>query len=334
MPTTALYDLADRFYTLAPWEILEEIDLIRLIHPDTGESGCISIMGRQGQHQCLALYLGDEALHRFNLMQEDDPDDPAVPELDSLGLILETRQLQASFGVRAELRADELALIKKHGRKYRGDNWPMFRSFKPGYAPGPPDDAEILWLTIALEQMLTVFPSLTSDGSSTFRQTAEGFETLTRVFENGAWRSKWTEHDGRTHEWATPEPSELLLEKIRRQEKLVEIDCHFQLLTTPVGRPGTAVFPYLAISVEPESGFILGVELLSCEKQSHAELIASVPDVFLKQWDKAGIRPASIRVSTITTYSMLEITADRLNTPMRRAGRLPSIDRVMRELPL
>ncbi len=333
MPTTTIYDLADRLYAHVPWELLEEIDLIRVIHPVTGESGYISIMGSQGQHHCLALYLGEEALRRFNLMQEDDPDDPAVPELDSVSLILETRQLQAAFGSRPELRKDELADIKKLGRKYRGDNWPMFRSFKPGCAPGPLDDAEILWLTTALEQFLEVFPTLKSKGAHTFRQIDGIFETLTRVFENGAWRSTWTEHDGFSHEWPTPEPSVLLIEKIRRQEKLADIDCHFQLIPTPIGRPQSAVFPYLAISVEPESGFILGMEMLSVEKQSYAELIASVPDVFLKQWAKAGIRPASIRVSTITTYSMLELAAADLNTPMRRADRLSSIERVMRELP-
>jgi hypothetical protein len=333
MPTTTLFDLADRLHALAPWEMLEETDLIRVIHPVTGESGYISIMGSIGRHRCLAIYLGEEALRRFNLMQEDDPSDPAVPQTDSLGLILETRQLQLSFGTRPELRKDELATIKQLGRKYRGDNWPMFRSFKPGYAPGAPDESEILWLSTAIEQFLTVFPALTAGETSTFREIDGAFEVLTRRFDNGAWQSTWTEIETRSHEWTTPQPSGDLVEKIKRHESLIDIDCHFQLVPTSIGRPGSAVYPYLAISVEPKSGFILGMELLSVEKQSFEQLINSVPDVFLRQWDKAGIRPASIRVCTITTYSMLEIAAADLNTPMRRAGRLPSIERVMRELP-
>lgn len=333
MPIATLYDLADRFYDLAPWEVLEECDLIRVIQPVTGESGYISVMGAGGEHCCLALYLGEAALRRFNLMQQDDPFDPAVPELDSLGLVLETRQLQAAFGLRAELRKDELAEIKKLGRKYRGDNWPMFRSFKAGYAPGPLDEAESLWLTTALEQFLEVFPKLEPDRYRTTRVREDEVEILTRRFESGAWQTIWSELDCFSYEWATPEPSELLLEKIRRQERLVDIDCHYQVLPTPVGGPQSAFFPYLAISVERDSGFILGIDMLSVESQSHAELVASVPDVFLRQWDKSGIRPASIRVSTITTYSMLEIAAADLNTPMRRAQRLPAIERVLRELP-
>ncbi|MEO7101335.1 MAG: hypothetical protein ABI162_18435 [Luteolibacter sp.] len=331
MSIATLYHLADQLFTQAPWDTLEETDLIRIVHPVTGESGYISIMGAIGQHYCLTLYIGDEALRRYNLMQSDDPADPGIPETDQIGLILETRQLQAAFGPRSELRKDELAEIKKLGRKYRGENWPMFRSFKPGCVPGPLDAEGVLWLSTAIEQFLAVFPTLVP--GCTFRLTDGEFEMLTRQRDKGEWHSIWAEHDGRCHEWATPAPSEIMIEKVKRHTRLVDIDCHFQLLPAPIGRPESAVYPYLAITAEPKSGYILGMEMLSVEKQSYESLIASVPDVFLRQWEKAGIRPASIRVSTITSYSMLEIAAADLNTPMRRATHLAAIDQLMRELP-
>ncbi len=336
MSTPALYDLASQLYHLEPWEELEEIDLIRIVHPSTGEIGHISIMGSHGEHRALALYIGYEALGRFNLMQDDDPFDPAFPELDRMSLLFETRQVQLSFGRRDELHSYELAAINKTGKKYRGDNWPMFRSFKPGYVPGALDDADIFWLTTAIEQFLVVFPQLESEGPclTTFRIEHDACDILTRSFKNGVWHTTWTEHEDFSYEWATPSPSEFLIEKIKRQQRLVDIDCHFQILPTPIGSAGSATFPYLAISVEPKSGFILGMELLSVENQTFKELVASVPDIFLRQWDKACIRPASIRVKTITTYSMLEIAAEDLNTPIRRFPSLPSIDRVMSELPI
>lgn len=335
MSTPALHDLARKFYDLAPWEIWEETDLIRLIHPQTGETAHISVMGQNGQHFALALYIGYEALHRFNLMQEDDPSDPALPEEDSVSLMLETRQLQLCFGSRDELTSDERSAIKKLGLKYRGENWPMFRSFKPGYAPGALDEAEIVWLTLALEQFLQLAPEWDEPPVMTFRSSEDGdFDILTRIYQNGTWQSTWTEHDGTSFEWPTPEPSDLLIEKIKQHKKLVDLDCHFQLLTALIGPKGRAIFPYIAISVDAKSGFILGMELLSVEKQTHKELIASVPDVFLKQWDKASIRPSSIRVRSITTYSMLEIAAADLNTPLRRAKKLPSIEQILESLPI
>lgn len=334
MSTPALHDLARAFYDLAPWEIWEETDLIRLIHPQTGETAHISIMGQNGQHFALALYIGYEAFRRFNLMQEDDPVYPSIPEEDSIGLMLETRQLQLSFGSRSELMPDELNSIKKLGLNYREENWPMFRSFKPGYAPCSLDDAEIVWLTLALEQFLELAPQWKKPPVETFRFVNDTCDILTRICNDGTWQSTWTEDLSIAFEWPTPEPSELLIEKIKQHHHLVDIECHFQLLTALIGPKSKAIFPYIAISVDAKSGFILGMELLSVEKQTHQELIDSVPDVFLKQWDKAGIRPASIRVRSITSYSMLEITADDLNTPLRRANILPNIDHVLDNLPI
>lgn len=337
MPDAPLYDLADRLYQLAPWEAVEEDQLIRLIHPETGESGYISIMGALGTHRCLAVYLGEEALHRFNLMQEDDPDDPAVPRDDSLMLMLETRQIQLSFEQRSELRKDELAEIKRLGRKYRGACWPAFRSFHPGRAPGPLGKSDAVWLSHAVTQFLAVFPALAADSCAHFRLVPGSDESdiLTRECVAGSWRSVWTPFDGRSFEYPTPAPDPALLREITGIDRLVDVECHFTLIPNPVGpHRGDAVFPYLAITADAKSGMVLGAELLSVEKQTHARLVASVPDVFLRQWKKAGIRPASVRVATITTYSMLEIAAADLNTPMRRGDRLPVIDRLMSTMPL
>ena len=129
--TTRLYDLADQLYHLAPWAWMTEDQIIGIRHPETGEFAYISIMGALGSHLCLALYLGDEALHRFNLMQREDPCDPSFPQQDSLGLVLETRQLQVAFGSRQDLGKHEIASIKSLGRKYRGENWPSMRSYFP-----------------------------------------------------------------------------------------------------------------------------------------------------------------------------------------------------------
>ena len=334
MPASDLYDLADRLYQTAPWNWMEESQIIRVIHPDTGESGHLSVMGSGGEHVCLAVYLGEDALRRFHLMQSDDPCDPEIPQADHVHLILESRQLQCAFGIRAQLQKSELAEIKQLGRKYRGDNWPMFRSFRPGYAPGPVDDAEAVWLGHAIEQLLEVAPALELDPLGNARLDGDELDILTREFQAGTWQSTWTELDCRSHEWTTPEPDPVLLNKVKSHERLLDLECAFQLVPNPVGpTPRAAVFPYFAITADAKTGLVLGMEILSVEKQSHAELIASAPDVFLRQWDKAGIRPASIRVATITTYSMLEIAAAELNTPMRRGDRLPGIDRMMREMP-
>jgi len=109
MPTAALYDLADELYRLAPWQWMYEDQLIGLRHPVTGELAQISIMGISGEHLCLALYLGEEALHRFNFSHNELPEDEELPLDDALMLILESRQLQVSFDGRNQLAKSDLA---------------------------------------------------------------------------------------------------------------------------------------------------------------------------------------------------------------------------------
>ena len=337
MASTHLFELADQLYLQAPWQWMSEDQVIGLRHPETGELAYISIMGEIGNHRCLALYLGQEALRRFNLLQCEDPFDPAFPEDDSIGLILETRQLQLVFESRAQLARHEHVAIKKAGRKYRGDNWPAFRSFRPGYAPGPLNAEETLWLTLAIEQLMIVAPSLKDDACAYFRLDEQSGESdsLTRACIAGVWQTTWTPFDGYAFEFPTPDGDPALIAKIATLEQLTDVECAFKLVPSPVGSdPSAMLFPYFVISAEVATGRILGVELLSVEKQSYAELIASIPNIFMRQWDRLGIRPASIRVATITSYSMLETIAAALNTPMRRHDRLPAIDRFLENLPL
>jgi len=174
-----LYDLADELNCLGPWNWMDEVQLIALRHPTSGEMAYLSVMGAAGEHRSLTLYLGEEALHRFNLIHEAEFMDIKLSEADLTGLILEARQLQVSFETRRTLEKVDLDQIKKLGRKYRGEEWPMFRSFRPGRAPGPVDDLEIDWLIHGLTQILDVATRLA-------RGTVEDSRSTTPVPDSGA----------------------------------------------------------------------------------------------------------------------------------------------------
>jgi hypothetical protein len=60
-----LYEAADRIKELAPWEWMEESDVFGVQDPDSGEIGFVSIMGLLGEHVCVGVYLGVNALHQF-----------------------------------------------------------------------------------------------------------------------------------------------------------------------------------------------------------------------------------------------------------------------------
>jgi hypothetical protein len=315
MPTSHLYDLADQLYVLEPWNWMMESQLIYLRHPETNELGYISIMGQVGAHLCLALYIGTEALHRFNLIHDEQRDE--VQESDTLALILESRQLQISFNTRPELLASDLATIKRLNRKYRGNNWPMFRSFHPGCNPDSLSESDAVWMTHAIEQLLHVAPLLKDDPFGDRREAEVGTKTLTREQINGVWQSTWTRSDNALYEFPTPAPEPLLATKVAEHPTGPHIECDFPLVPQALkGDDKKLYYPYIAISVEPHQGFILGLEMLTMQKQSLEVMKASAPNLFLRQWDKHNFRPASISVSTQTSYALLLKTAEALKIPL------------------
>lgn len=113
-----LYDLAEEFYRLAPWGWMDEGSLIALRHPSSGEVAYLSVTGTLGDHLSLTLYVGEEALHRFNLIHAAEILDIPLSEADIVGLIVEARQLQVSFGKRPRLEKADLAQIKSLERTF------------------------------------------------------------------------------------------------------------------------------------------------------------------------------------------------------------------------
>ncbi len=327
MATNQLYDLADELYRQAPWEWMYEYEIIGLRHPVTGELAHISIMGSNGGHLCLALYLGEESLHRLNLIHgEASERDDLLPE-DVMSLILESRQLQVVFEYRNQLSKSDLAEIKKLGRKYKGGNFPQFRSFQPGRCPARINDEEEDWLVHALTQIMEIIPDLESGQIVYKLDGEEGSESLVRECHEGVWRNTWLPTDTRLFQFPTPEPDAALVKKVTGYPSRAEVQCQFQIIPSPVGASSeNAIFPYATLSVNADSGFVFGMELLSVEKQSFQKLIASVPDHFLHQWDRHQVCPASLHVATLGSYALLEKTAAALGVSLVLENELPALN--------
>lgn len=320
--TPTAYEFADRLFQLAPWDWMEETQLIAIEEPETGRRDHISIMGAIGTHQSLAVYLGSEARRRFNLIQAER----GLPQEDILTLIIDTPQLQCSVTRRGDLFKSELAAIKQAGRKYRGENWPSFRAFRPGHCPLIASEREVQWLCTAIEQVIEIAPTLNFTGGTQRFENGRA-EILTRCLLNGEWRMDWTEDDLSLFVFPQPEPDASMVVKVRDQANELPLEVLFQQLPNPIGKSReNSVFPYLILAVDPRSHFVLGCKLLSVEKQSHDDLIASIPNELLRICNDRAIRPSAIHVASPATHALLATTAAALGIRCDLKDRLPALD--------
>ena len=217
------------------------------------------------------------------------------------------------------------------GRKYRGENWPAFRSFHPGRAPGQLSANDAVWLAHAIEQLVQVAPILNDDPFGDYRAGANGeTEILTRELRDGKWETTWTPFDKQLFEFPTPAAGSFIATKVAGHSSLLDIECHFQLIPSPgTGNDQQRYFPYLVLSVDARSGFVFGIEVVNVENQSHDSLIASIPDCFLRQWDRHGIRPSALHCASQSTHALLEKTAGVLHVPLHRQSQLPALDEAL-----
>ena len=132
-----LYDAAFRYKKVKIWKKLwdSEVFAVKL---KSGETGYVCIMGRNGEYNALALYIGQEGFESYWRMA--DMERYSGSELKNHELLLQQKCLQVALENKEDLRPDEVdevrAYAKKNGIRLSGKNaFPQFIKFEPGYHP-------------------------------------------------------------------------------------------------------------------------------------------------------------------------------------------------------
>lgn len=318
-----LYEAAMRVKELAPWEWMAEDDLFGVQDPETDELGFASVMGALGEHYAVAVYLGPQALYDFLAIEEAGDAMPAES-------ILEVPQLQASFEDRNILRDEDRQVIKQLGLKFRGRNaWPMFRSYRPGYFPWYLEADEARFLAVALEQVLDVAPR--------FREDPALLETddecyLMRIARRKGKKLAWEDC---VMEVPPPErpPINLmmdvpLLEKLKQSPQSgSRIEMDFFMFPVPFQEEKGARphFAYMLLTVEAQSGFVLGSELLNPDPTLES-MWGQVPLYAVRHFASLGIVPQEVVVRSGLLFRLLESLVEELHFNLKPSRRLRMLD--------
>ena len=137
MTRDKLYDAAFRYKKAKIWKKLwdSEIFAVKL---KSGETGYVCIMGRNGEYNALALYIGQEGFESYRRMA--DMEQYSGSELKNHELMLQQQCLQVALENKEDLLPEEVdevrAYAKKKGIRLSGKNaFPQFIKFEPGFHP-------------------------------------------------------------------------------------------------------------------------------------------------------------------------------------------------------
>jgi hypothetical protein len=319
-----LYDAASKVKEVAPWEWMAEDIVFGVRNPETAEPGFVSVMGALGEHYAIAVYLGPKGLYGLWAIEAEGGSGP--PET-----ILETPQLQASWEDRNTLRTQDREIIKELGLKFRGRNaWSMFRSYRPGYAPWFLEAGEARFLAHVLEQVPDVTLRFRED-PALLLEPPDDETYLVRVPRRRGETLTWRDELVRV---PPPEPAPIqitldtqllaLLQARPPGRYVAETDLFLFSSYIQEGKE-RPVFPYVVMTTEAQSGFVLGTDLLTVET-SLEELWGQVPTRVLGHFAKMDAPPREVRVRSPLLFQLLQPLAEELHFMLREAKRLPSLD--------
>ena len=327
-----LYELAVKLKALEPWEWMDEQDIFGVQNPENGEIGFVSIMGMLGEHLSMCVYLGAEGLHGYW-----DMSDPITDLENNPFAMFEVPQLQVSFEDREMLEKQDRDIIKKLGLKFRGNqNYPLFRSIKPGFMPYFVESEESRFLIYAMEQTLAMLPRFYDEEYLLPNPDEELI--LVRVPEQQNGNLVWRDEIKPIPPPETPEiVFEIPVKLIDDQKKapqskglVLEIDLFYAPM--PVGEKGKRPFiPKMLLITEAKRGLILGCELIKPE-ETIPESIAKVPLHLIENLLKLKERPSEIHVSSGLLFEAFKTFTQQINVKLCQVDMLPTMDEAKESL--
>ena len=319
-----LYKIALRYRDLKPWGFLGDDTLFGVKDPVTGQIGYCCVLGTLGEVFGLCIYRGSEGLNFYQRLQSGDltPEDDDVFTMQNALLI--------EFIDRSELEKEDLSIIKALNLKIRGrKQYPVARSFIPGYAQWFLTEDEVHFLTFALHCACDLFEDYKKD-PMILESVEEGHYLVFVPHEGEKDSVSWRK------QCLTPKPlaepviphiilNELQLQKIKSinliQDTPWEADFFFMpgMVIQDNDRP---YFGRIIMVAHQDSGFIFFFNLIQDDADPHRELMQGIFSAI----ERHKILPSEVRFSKRIAAEAVKPLADNLGFKIRLAKDLKAID--------
>ena len=311
MATEKMYDLAFQYKGTKLWQQFYDDELFAVRLSD-GEIGYCCVMGMIGEHNALALYVGEEGYQSYCAIRnavQDRMTDQMMGEL-----VTSQNCLQCSFETKDMLSDAELEEVRRyagaHGKALRGKNaFPQFTKYRPGRFPWHYDSAldeqricDALGAAVALKKMLR---SYSKEELGLFSLDEEPAKIPMLAFEGGRWIMKYTRLPDA--EIRYPEPkltNNVTAARIKRKKKTGIWECGTLRLPKAVQEEGHAdeapYYPLVLLFIE------LGNELVQEPIVSNGENPVEILNEFAQRLLDGKTVPRTIRCGDERCFSLLK----------------------------
>lgn len=326
----ALNEAAIKFKNLRCWEWMNDSDLFGVENPESGEIGYCCVLGQLGEVLALNVYPGSEGLASYWRLH--DASSAAMEQeeaLDNRALISTQLCLMASFEDRSELHQKDLQIIRAIGMKFRGKNqWPMFRSYRPGFVPWFLTQPEVRFLSVALRQAVEVATRFRDNPDLLDSPDGDSELYFVRVLEEETWENRWQRPAPYKARLSVPLLDEVRLARIQRSKFPRRTTWYAAYVVLPmVIEEGDRPYYPCGFPVLSEEGMALGIDLFKPGEVEHA-----LGDKFLNLVEKLKCLPEHLLVANEEAFHLLEPIAGRLGFQIKQADRLPAIEAFLRNM--
>jgi len=311
MATERMYELAFQYKGIKLWQQLYDDELFAVRLSD-GAIGYCCVMGMIGEHNALALYVGEEGYQSYCAIRNADQDRMTDQMMGEL--LTSQNCLQCSFESKDMLSEEELEEVRQyassHQKPLRGKNaFPQFTKYRPGRFPWHYDSAldeqricDALGAAAALKKMLR---SYSKEELGLFKLDEEPAKIPMLVFEGGRWIMKYTSLPDA--EIRYPEPmltNDVTVARIKRKTKTGVWECGTLWLPNAVQKEEHAdeapYYPLALLFIE------LGNELVQEPIVTDGEDPAEMLNEFAQQLLDGKTVPRTIRCGDERCFSLLK----------------------------
>ena len=358
-----LLDLGFAFKKSQLWKKVYEEELFaihlpeRLRPEDGSEYAYCAVMGRNGVHRALGVYLGNRGFASLRTMNQGMDYD----EKEDVDILFCQDCVQCSIEAADQFMPEDLEFIKEEARKRKTRApYPRFSRYRPYSIPWRPDPKDQEILTLALEVTLAladylqdhekwelplnnvIISSMREQPGDRFYMRPqyaemEEFEKKQRIPVLSVKEGKLTVDEmiplPEPMEAEYPKPTvidELRLTALKKIRKAGALECEVFRIPEPTKEESEDSAPYLPavlLSVD-ENGMVRFPIMMRYAVYDPNEAVNEL----LRRMTEEKFRPKEIRVRTKETFSLLELFCEKAGIRLEREEDLDLLDEAKDDL--